>query len=118
MSEKEKITDEVINEITADEEADDSLLIKFKKPYVFEGQTYQEVDLSGLENLTATAMIKVENRLKARSNVAVDLVPEMSIAYACEIAGEACDQPVEFFKGLPLKEAVKVKNKIVGFIFG
>ena len=40
--------------------AESDTLIKFSKPYVFENQTYTEIDLAGLENLTARDMIDAE----------------------------------------------------------
>ena len=43
--------------------AESDTLIKFSKPYVFEGQTYTEIDLAGLENLTARDMIDAEKYL-------------------------------------------------------
>lgn len=35
------------------ETAEESLVLKFRKPYKFEGQEYTEVDLSGMEDMTA-----------------------------------------------------------------
>ena len=120
MSEKNK--DEIIEfeeEIidTTDEDKDDSLVIRFKKPYVFEGTTYEQVDLSNLENMSGNDMIKVERYMKTSSGGA-DLVPEMSVEYALLMAARATELPIEFFKGLPLKEVRRVKTKITGFIFG
>ncbi len=43
-------------------------------------------------------------------------LPEMSLEYACIIAAKATKLPVEFFKGLHPKEAVKVKNRVTAFL--
>ena len=48
----------------------------------------------------------------------VDVLPEMSVQYACYIASRVADKPVEFFTGLPAKDAIKLKNIVTGFIFG
>lgn len=45
-------------------------------------------------------------------------LPEMSLEYACIIAAKATKLPVEFFKGLHPKEAVKVKNRVTAFFYG
>ena len=39
-----------------------SLTVKFSKPYRFEDKTYKEIDLSGLDNLTAEDMIAADQQ--------------------------------------------------------
>lgn len=107
-----------VEPIPADEEEDeDSLILTLKKPYKFEGQEYTEIDLTGLENLTAQDMISV-NKILSRSSTGIDVMPEVSLEYACILASKAAKQPIEFFTGLPPKVAIKVKNRVMGFLFG
>lgn len=101
---------------TVDED-DESLVIQLKKPYKFEGKEYTEIDLSGLEDLVAEDMIAV-NKIMNRSNPGIDVMPEVSMEYACYIAAKASKMPVEFFKRLPAKSSMKVKNRVMGFLFG
>ena len=96
--------------------AESDTLIKFSKPYVFEGQTYTEIDLAGLENLTARDMIDAEKYL-FKSGI-ISPLPDQTSEYICFIANRATGRPVEFFKGLPTKDAVKVKNKVTSFFYG
>lgn len=91
-------------------------VVKFVKPYNFEGVEYTEVDLSGLENITATDMIEAE-KLYGRSG-GFSFIPEMSMGYAFVIATRASKHPIEFFQGLPPKDAMRVKNKVTSFFFG
>lgn len=105
------------DETAEDDEDDENLIIKFKKPYKFEGKEYGEIDLSGLENLTATDMIKVNNYMD-RTASGVQVMPEVSLEYACVLASKAAKLPVEFFLNLPPKQAIKVKNRVMGFLFG
>lgn len=112
MSDKKEIID--VNE--AGEVVDSSLLLKFNRPYSFEGKEYQEVDLSGLENMTARDMIETQRVLDRSGTFSV--IPEMSVEYACIIASKATPLPIEFFKGLPLKEAIKLKNRVTSFFYG
>ena len=100
----------------APQDDDSNLVIVFKKPYRFEGKTYTQVDLSGMDNLTAENMIDASNYLTRKGNIAP--TPEMNIEYACYIASVAADLPVEFFRQLPVREAVKVKNRVTSFFFG
>lgn len=121
MSEKIRNIDEVDTE-TIDGEVVDAVdvedyVVKFKKPYEFERKVYEEVDLSGLDNLSATDMIAVQ-RILQRNNRGADLMPELSMDYALEMAARAASLPSEFFYGLPAREAMKVKNRVVGFLFG
>lgn len=91
-------------------------VVKFSKPYKFEGETYQSVDLSGLADLTADDMIAADRHLTSSGNFTV--MPEMSLGYALFIAARVSGKPLEFFKGLPAKEALKVKNRVTGFFYG
>lgn len=99
---------------TPDEE--DSLIVKFGKPYKFEGKEYKEVDLSGLENLSAADMIAADKYLTKSGSFSI--TPEMTMEYSCYIAAQCSNQPIEFFTGLPSREAIKVKNKVTGFFYG
>ena len=98
------------------EMGDDSYLVHFKKPFVFEGVSYDSVDLSGLEFLNAADMIAT-NKIIERGGT-VNVLPEMFLEYACIISSRASDKPVEFFKALPPKDALKVKNRVTNFLFG
>ena len=53
-----------ITESPAEQAAEEvSLTVKFSKPYRFEDKTYKEIDLSGLDNLTAEDMIAADKYL-------------------------------------------------------
>ena len=91
-------------------------LVKFKKPYTFEGTVYKDIDLSGLEELKAGDMIAVNKTIERGGTV--NVLPEMSLEYACLISAKATRMPVEFFKALPPKEALKVKNRVTNFLYG
>ena len=110
--------DEVNTVAKADAEDDEeSLIIKFKKPYKFEGKEYESIDLSGLEDLTAEDMVALEKQYD-RKTPGLNFMSELKVEYAMMMAARAARQPVEFFEQLPAKEAVKVKNRIMGFLFG
>ena len=100
-----------------EENEETGMVIKFKKPYRFEGKEYTEIDLSGIEDLTGADMIAV-NKIMSRTSSGIDVMPEVSAEYACHMAARAAKQPVEFFTSLPPREVMKVKNRIMGFLFG
>lgn len=101
--------------LTPAQEEEASTLVKFSKPYRFEGKTYSEVDLSGMDDLSAEDMIAADRYLTRSGSFSV--MPEMTLEYACFIAARAAKQPIEFFKGLPPKDALKVKNRVTSFFY-
>lgn len=111
----EKISTEAA-ESTETEEPENKYLIKFRKPFTWEDKTYNEVDLSGMEDLTGRDMIQAQ-RIMERSG-SINVLPEMSLEYACIFASKATKMPVEFFQALPPKEAIKIKNRITNFFYG
>lgn len=99
-----------------EKEDESSLILRFAKPYTFEEETFSEVDLTRLEDITAADMIAVQKQVTKGGSV--EAIPEMTLHYACILAARISDKPIEFFTGLPAKEAIKLKNMVSGFIFG
>lgn len=96
-----------------DVKQESDLVIQFKKPFVFEGQEYKQLDLSGLEGLTGSDMQDAERILRAKgiSSFHADFSAEGTLLYASQAAG----LPIEFFYALPLREARKVKTRVTNF---
>lgn len=101
-------------EETVDEDAEH--YVRFRRPFVFEDETYEGVDLSGLEDLSARDMIATQRAMERSGSI--NVIPEMSLEYACIFASKATKLPVEFFQSLPPREAVKVKNRVTSFFYG
>lgn len=99
---------------TAGQPEQNDLMVKLSRPYLFEGNEYREVDLSGLEQLTADDMIRAQ-RMLGRSGGTTAL-PETDYGYCMYLAATAAKLPVEFFGSLPAREAVKVKNQVSLFL--
>ena len=93
---------------------DSIYVLKFSKPYEFEGERYNEIDLSGLEELSSSDLIKAQKIMERQGTVS--FMPEMTLEYACIVASLSTKQPIEFFKCLPAKEGIKLKNKIMVFL--
>lgn len=132
MENMEKITaqqaenwDDMAEENTAEHPsaADNSedtvdLMIKFRKPVEFEGNTYTELNLTGLENIT-TGQLEAVGRmlLKKRPGLNPSTL-EMTMDYANLMAMKVTKLPLEFFERLPAPEGMKIKTAVVGFLYG
>lgn len=107
-------TSEIKTSEVNDEEIE--LVIKFKKPYKFEGKEISEIDLTGLENITGNDMVQVNKTLSRQGQV--PMLQEMQLEYAQEMAARVTGIPVEFFKVLSAKHSMKLKNTVSNFMYG
>ncbi|WP_437831534.1 hypothetical protein ACQRXC_08080 [Niallia taxi] len=110
MTQLEKTTN---SEVTATE-ANVKGLVKFNKPFSFEGEVHAEIDLSGIENLTGQDLDDAENMLMRVNKPS--MVPEMSMTYLFFLASKATGKPQEFFFQLPAKDSLKVKRTVTSFL--
>ena len=94
---------------------EDELIVKFRKPYNFEGEIFKELDLRGLENIRGRDLTAIE---KAFNKTGISsFVPESTTTYAKIVATKATGLPAEFFEDLPAAEVEKIKNAVVGFLY-
>ncbi len=125
MSDNKKMTEgqeEILagaaEERAAEPEDSVDLIVKFRRPYQFEGQEYTQVDLSGLEDVSAGALQNVGRALlKKRPGLNPSTI-EMTMDYANMLAARVTSLPLEFFERLPGKEGMKIKTAVVGFLYG
>lgn len=104
--------EETIAATSETEERSNPYYINFNKPYFFEGEETQGVDLSGLKELTALDLISAE---RAYFKSETSEKPENSLLYALLIANIVCKRPFEFFCMLPAREAEKIKDMVRDF---
>ena len=94
---------------------EDEMIITFRKPFGFEGETFRELDLHGLEDLRGRDLTAIE---KAFNKTGVSsFVPESTTTYAKIVATKVTGLPAEFFEDLPVGEIEKIKNAVVGFFY-
>ena len=95
----------------------EDLVLRFGKPYKFGGQEYTEVDLSGLEDVTAGVLENV-GKIAAKKNPGMNpALQEMSLTFCTYLAQRVAKLPLEFFTGLPAKEAIKLKALVTNFLY-
>lgn len=96
----------------------EDLVLRFGKPYKFGGQEYTEVDLSGLEDVTAGVLENV-GKIAAKKNPGMNpALQEMSLTFCTCLAQRVAKLPLEFFEKLPAREAIKLKTMVTGFLYG
>lgn len=86
------------------------------KPYEFEGQTYNEIDLSGMNDLKAKDLVEIDKIYTARGGNPA--LTGMTLDYAVIVAQRVTKKPIEFFEDLPAKDATALKNEVVLFFYG
>jgi hypothetical protein len=107
--ESEEITDADVMELN-------NMVLKFKKPYTFEGKEYEQIDLSGLENLRASDLLAADRYIRRLFGCS-DPGAERTSEYACVLASKATKQPIEFFYGLRPRDILWIKNRVYYFLF-
>lgn len=116
MESYEPMEEKKLEEKSLENTEDNDLYVKFRKPYLFEDKTYEGIDLSGLEDLSGDDMIAVQRKMERSGHFST--LPELSVEYACLICARATSLPEEFFRGLPLKDSTRLKNKVTSFLYG
>ena len=96
---------------------ENELLLKLKKPYLFDGETHTEIDMSGLEEVTAKTLENVGKILTKRSPGMNPATLEMEMSFCNLLAARVTKKPLEFFERLPARDAVALKSMVVGSLF-
>ncbi len=103
---------------TETDEGGSELVLKLSKPYSFDGKEYTELDLSGLERVTAATLENIGRVVLKSSPEQNPATLEMTLGYCQHLAARVTALPFEFFKGLPAKDAISLKSLVVGFLYG
>lgn len=114
MGASKKVRQAVRDAITAadvdEDETTKKHTMRLHKPYIYEGETFTEIDLSGVGELTGMNIRQAENRMMKEGIVAPD--QSSNYYYCCLVASMATGKDVKFFLGLPLCEAVYLRNAV------
>ena len=85
----------------------------FKKPFEFEGKTYDQLTFN-FEGLLGSDMIAVENEMAAVGEYV--LSPEISTSFLQKMAGRAAGVGSVLIVHLPIRDFGKIKNKSRDFL--
>lgn len=95
---------------------DEETTIVLTQTYHFEEEEISCLDFSGMENVTADTLIKANRIAAAQGHAAI--LPEQDLFHTLLIGADVTGLPIEFFKQLKARDAIKVKNKVTSFFFG
>lgn len=96
--------------VMSTEKGTEDHVMHLEEPYFFEGKAYREIDLNGIADLNTMQESAAENRMAREGFVVTET--SFNYLYACIVASMATGLPEEFFTGLPVREAVKLKNAV------
>lgn len=100
-------------------EVKDPLVFSLSRPAEFEGKSYSEINLRALNDWTCDDLVKVTkayNQATGGSANPMDVIlPEANLEYVEFVAAKATGLPLEFFKGLPAREAGKLRTAVIAF---
>lgn len=96
----------------------DELVLKLSKPYAFEGETHTEVDLSGLETVTAGTLERAGKTVLQQAPALNPAMLESTLTFCVELAVRVTGKPYEFFRGLPFRDAMRLKALVSNFLYG
>lgn len=85
----------------------------FKKPFEFEGKTYDKLTFN-FEGLLGADMIAVENEMAAVGEYV--LSPEISTSFLSKMAARAAGVGSDLIEHLPIRDFGKIKNKSRDFL--
>ncbi len=107
---------EDVEEINIDNEEEVSNVVELSKKYRFEGEIIDTIDLSGIENITGEEA-QVIDKLYRKITKNPSVTPELTLDYAMAAASILSGLPVEFFKHISMKDILKMKNRIINFLY-
>jgi hypothetical protein len=98
--------------------AENSLVLKLKRPFSFEGKEYTEVDLSALETWTGEDVADVQEKyfkMHPEVNPLDVAMVESNLKYCYFVAHKASELPLEFFQRMPGTNVGALKTLVIGF---
>lgn len=90
--------------------------MQLQKPYVFEGQEYTELDLSGFANLKGSQLFEAEQRYLSVRQSPVGM--EYTLGFAFSLGSIVMDKPIEFFSNMPATDVNTFRNWVTCFLQG
>lgn len=99
------------------EEEKPELIVELSKVYEYDGIEVDSVDISGIEHIPLHQQEKVDKIYRKISKTATS-TPEFTPEYAVAMTHVLTGIPLEVIKQFSLKDKIRIKNKIMVFLYG
>ncbi len=86
---------------------------KFRKPFKYEGETYDEMHFD-LEGLSGQDIVDIENEMNLEKEFSI--AAELSKNLQARIAAKAAGVNSELIKAMPIKDFNKITNEVRDFL--
>ncbi len=90
--------------------------LELRTPVEFEGVSYKEIDLSGLDGLTGKDIRELDNLFRMKGGRIGGNVKEFDSLYLQLVASKATKLPLEFFDRIGIKDATRLEVEIRNFL--
>lgn len=117
--ENTKVIDMPTEVVDAAEEQDETstgvYVHKFKKPFTYEGKTYEELTFD-FEGMTGRDAAAIENELRAKGHTV--LVAAFDGEYLVRMCAKACTEKIGFdtIEAMSIRDYNKIRNAARGFL--
>lgn len=89
---------------------------KLSRPVEYQGNRVEEMDLSGLEELTGRDMNQLYDLYTASGGSGI-VMQESTLLFAQLIANRVTGYPVELIERMSARDSMKLKNRVYRFFF-
>ena len=84
--------------------------VAFPKPYLFEGTTYNGIDLAPLcDEADSSVLGRAESYCRSKG-IDLPFPPEQSWEYLCAVLSFGLGKPIEFFHRMPYRDAALLRT--------
>lgn len=120
---EEKVTEGIETTVQEEPARDyfEGRVLHLAKPFKFEGQSYETIDFSRLDELTGGDHMNAMNmasRMNQSNGVLQPPAPQLDTNYHYALASFATGLPVEAFAAMPYRAAFLVSGYIKNFTLG
>lgn len=102
----------------AQKSPDNEWLFKLKKPFTYEGETYTQIDFSGIENLSTEDYARLLTEYEKIYGNGTGIIPEYEMGFALMVSEKVTCLPRSLFLKLPAQEGGKIRRAVMNFFLG
>lgn len=110
-------TEDITEVVIGKDEEEVDMIVVLHKPLKYEGTVYSKIDMTGISEITTNKARDIEKIYRQLSKGSYDASPETTINWAIAATSVVTGLPVEFFNYLNIKDLVKMKNRVINFLY-